>query len=169
MIHLPCAMLVRTERRPEQRLCCVTQSAIWVGSSITRAYGRINSSDRRNKPWYDRHGEAAAKSGRRRSRQQRQRDTDSDRHDEDQRLGPGTSSTSRHRRSVPDGKLKPRMRGGKYLYGGRSRGPRTLRHARKNLPTDCAILRRSPQRSRGFEIRTMESPARMVPDGAGWG
>jgi len=99
-------MLVRTERRPEQRLCCVTQSAIWVGSSITRAYGRINSSDRRNKPWYDRHGEAAAKSGRRyegvqngrrdkaasigglvaglcnRSRQQQQRDRD---HDDDQR------------------------------------------------------------------------------------
>ena len=83
-------MLVRTECRPEQRLCCVTQSAIWVGSSITRTCGRITSSDRRNKPWYDRHGEAAAKSGRRtglcnRSRQQ-QRDRDGDHRDEDQRL-----------------------------------------------------------------------------------
>ena len=75
-------MLVRTERRPEQRLCCVTQSAIWVGSSITRACGRITSSDRPHKPWYDRHGEAAAKSGRRRSRQRQQRDRD---HDDDQR------------------------------------------------------------------------------------
>jgi hypothetical protein len=79
-------MLVRTERRSEQRLCCVTQSAIWVGSSITRAYGRINSSDRPNKPWYDRHGEAAAKSGRRRSRQRQQRDRD---HEEQGQCGSG--------------------------------------------------------------------------------
>jgi hypothetical protein len=32
-----------------------TQSAICVGSSITRACGRITSSDRPYKPWYDRH------------------------------------------------------------------------------------------------------------------
>jgi hypothetical protein len=85
-------MLVRTECRPQQRLCCVTQSAIWVDSSITRTCGRITSSDRRNKPWYDRHGEAAVKSGRRtglcnRSRQQ-QRDRDGDHRDEGQRLDP---------------------------------------------------------------------------------